>query len=152
MAVVMYAVLATSCARPVFNSSADRTYPSKPADCRFRTTASHPGPGYVEIGIVSIEGDTSFGAGMYRNAEEFTSKVRKEVCAAGGDVVATEVSSYGVIVRGVVFRKVDASPANACVPPCSPGFRCQGGMCRAVCNPPCTAGQTCGQDRTCHAN
>jgi hypothetical protein len=38
---------------------------------------------------------------------------------------------------------------SACYPPCSPGYRCEGQSCVAMCNPACGAGQVCRQDRTC---
>jgi hypothetical protein len=43
-----------------------------------------------------------------------------------------------------------ASPqAAACTPPCSPGYACEAGVCRALCNPACGAQQTCRADRVC---
>jgi hypothetical protein len=42
-----------------------------------------------------------------------------------------------------------ASASDSCDPPCSPGYRCQGSTCTALCNPACGAGMHCAQDRTC---
>jgi hypothetical protein len=36
-----------------------------------------------------------------------------------------------------------------CAPPCSPGYACESGVCRALCNPACGAGQVCRADRVC---
>jgi hypothetical protein len=38
---------------------------------------------------------------------------------------------------------------DGCTPPCSPGYVCEGAMCKAVCNPLCSPGYVCAQDRTC---
>lgn len=74
------------------------------------------------------------------------------------------------VIRGVAYRiptavaspssptalqpgalQPSAAPAgtSACYPPCSPGYRCEGQTCVAMCNPACGAGQVCRQDRTC---
>jgi len=36
-----------------------------------------------------------------------------------------------------------------CVPICSPGYACEAGICRPLCNPACAAGQICRTDRVC---
>ena len=60
------------------------------------------------------------------------------------------------VIIGDVFRvtasaQAAAEPAgtDSCSPPCSPGYACQAGVCRAQCNPACGADQVCRQDRTC---
>jgi hypothetical protein len=141
------------CATPVFHASGNRSYPPKPSDCPVRVLASLPGPGYEELGTISIEGDRSFGAGSYSNSEAFLYDVRPQVCAAGGDTLVTEVSGSGAIARGIVLRQTMMGPvvaAGACTPICSPGFDCQIGKCIPLCNPPCAANQQCQNDRLCH--
>jgi len=60
------------------------------------------------------------------------------------------------VIIGDVFRVApgarESAPtvsADNCSPPCSPGYACGGGVCRAQCNPACGADQVCRQDRTC---
>ena len=144
----------TSCAHPVFHATAGAKYPPREATCEFKMLATHPGPDYQEIGVLTIEGDRSFGAGSYNDPNAFADAVRHQVCAAGGDAVATEVNGGGYIARGIIFRKGEtpAAPVGACDPICSPGFQCTAGRCVAQCNPACTSGQVCGDDRLCHAS
>ncbi|HYP78136.1 MAG TPA: hypothetical protein VER12_19320 [Polyangiaceae bacterium] len=40
---------------------------------------------------------------------------------------------------------------HECMPPCSPGYGCEAGVCRALCNPACGPDQTCRADRVCVA-
>lgn len=49
------------------------------------------------------------------------------------------------------FPAAAATPAATldCTPPCSPGYACEAGVCRALCNPACGAGQVCRADRVC---
>ncbi len=104
--------------------------------------------------------------GSYDSAE---AELRNQAEERGGDYVQiTKVTEPHVeggcyderfTIRGVVFRvnpalveaeaDVDAAAAPSCVPPCSPGYRCESGSCRAECNPVCALNETCGQDRTC---
>jgi len=42
-----------------------------------------------------------------------------------------------------------ATAPLGCEPPCSPGYACEAGVCRALCNPACGAGQICRTDRVC---
>jgi hypothetical protein len=44
---------------------------------------------------------------------------------------------------------VPASTTGTCDPPCSPGYRCEGATCVALCNPGCPGGMICGSDRVC---
>jgi hypothetical protein len=130
----------------------------------FDVVSRRPGPGYVEVAQI----DRSFGAGQYRNPQEFASSVHAKVCAVGGELLVTEANGADVIVRGIVFRRAGAprlqppSPppqdrpterapaAEACNPICSPGFSCNAGTCMPQCNPACTEDETCGHDRLCH--
>jgi hypothetical protein len=74
----------------------------RPADCDFRVTGSLDAAGYAEVGILQ------YGGGQITNdLAKFKMDVRPSVCAAGGDLVVTEVNGYGHIVRGIVFKKVD---------------------------------------------
>ena len=147
--------------------SGGAAFPAKKPGCPLAVVATHPGPGYVEVAQITIEGDRSFGAGTYRNPQEFANVVHDRICAAGGDTLITEVNGFGVIARGIVLRRVASAapapapvpapvpapapaPASTCEPLCSPGFLCDAGTCIPQCNPRCAAGETCGNDRTCH--
>jgi hypothetical protein len=163
---VALAVTIAACARPVFHRNG-ATYPAKPGNCQLRVMGAHPGPGWEEIGTITIEGDRSAGAGSFQDGEEFVDRIRPEVCAAGADAVMTEVNGFGVVARGVAFRKVADVPEkpeiasvpapapppapDGCEPICSPGFACQKGICVPQCNPACGPEETCGRDRLCHA-
>ena len=143
------------CAEPVLHKSGGTTFPALPRGCRLAVVATHPGPGYVEVAQITIEGDHSFGAGNYENPQRFADVVRDRVCAAGGDTLVTEVNGFGMITRGIVLRRTAPAapppvPGGSCEPLCSPGFLCQAGTCIPQCNPSCADGQTCGNDRLCH--
>jgi hypothetical protein len=151
-----------ACAQPVLHKTATATFPAREPNCVFDVVGSHPGPGHVEVAQISIEGNPSYGAGQYHNPQEFADVVHSRVCAVGGDVLATEVNGFGVIVRGIVFHRVDepqppqarpsepAPSVELCNPICSPGFSCNAGTCIPQCNPACTEAETCGNDRVCH--
>jgi hypothetical protein len=160
---VLIAMTYLACAQPVLHKTATATFPAREPSCVFDVVGSHPGPGYVEVAQISIEGNRSNGAGQYDNPQEFANVVHAKICAVGGDVLATEVNGVGVIVRGIVFHRVDepqpppqgrpAEPvpaADTCNPICSPGFSCNAGTCVPQCNPACTEAETCGNDRLCH--
>ena len=162
-AVVLVAA-ASGCARPVLHKSGGTAFPARPRGCALAVVATLPGPEYLELAQITIEGDRSFGAGTYHDPQEFANKVRDDVCAVGGDTLVTEVNGFGVIARGIVLRRV-ASPAAAaaapaptpgrastCEPLCSPGFLCTAGTCIPQCNPRCVDNETCGNDRLCHAS
>ncbi len=133
---------------------------------------SDPPPGSKSLG--PIESANGRGCGLYGAKGSYDgalAALRNEAEERGGDFVrVTRVTEPHVeggcyeerfVIRGMLFR-VNPAPvgtsveapaatpsAEACVPPCSPGYACQSGTCRAECNPTCGAGQTCGQDRTC---
>ncbi|MEI9942552.1 MAG: hypothetical protein WDO69_35505 [Pseudomonadota bacterium] len=65
-------------------------------------------------------------------------------------------------IEGLSYRLADAPivataapaappepPAAVCTPICSPGYACEAGVCRALCNPACGADQVCRVDRVC---
>lgn len=157
---VLGAVLCTSgCATPVFHHNNDYEYPPRPADCHVRVVGSHPGPGYEEIGLITFEGNRSM------DGQVFIEQVRPELCAAGANVVVTEVSGDGYVARGIVLVNIyEDSDSNApadepapaptavaeCTPICSPGFACSAGTCVPQCNPACLPTEECGRDRLCH--
>jgi hypothetical protein len=129
----------------------------------FDVVGSHPGPGYLEIAQIAVEGPAEQVARHYHDPMVFANEVRTRVCAAGGDVLMTEVNGAGAIVHAIVFHRVDepqpppqgrpAEPvpaADTCNPICSPGFSCNAGTCVPQCNPACTEAETCGNDRLCH--
>jgi hypothetical protein len=87
--------------------------------------------------------------------------VGSDVCTVGGDVLATEVGSSGIIARGIIFRHItkhartEPEPPAAvseCTPICSPCFACTKGTGIPQCNPSCGDGQVCGNDRLCRAS
>ena len=160
---VLIATAYLACAQPVLHKTATATFPAREPNCVFDVVGSHPGPGYLEVAQIAIEGDRSFGAGQYRNPQEFADVVHARVCAIGGDALVTEVNGFGIIVRGIVFHRVDepqpplqgqpaevVPAADACNPICSPGFSCNAGTCIPQCNPACGEAETCGNDRLCH--
>lgn len=143
------AVALGACAHaPTYHATAQTKFPPKAPNCPLAIAASHPDPGYEEIGVIAI------GGYYYQDPNAFLDAMRADVCAAGGDLVITEVNGYGAIARGVVFRKrAGASLADggqACFPICSPGFGCERGTCIPLCNPACGADERCGPDRLCH--
>jgi hypothetical protein len=154
--------LLIGCAQPVFHPN-DARFAAREANCQIVLRGSVPPAGFVEIGTITIEGDRGGGAGLFQNAEEFINAVRGDLCAAGVDMVVTEVGGLGYISRGIAFKRVAATAAappsasdpsaqpGACVPICSPGFDCVKGNCIPLCNPACEAGEICGRDRLCHA-
>jgi len=151
-----FALCSSSCTRPVFHNNSDYEYPPRAADCYLRVVGSHPGPAYDEIGIVTFDGTNPF-----QDEQEFIDPVRAELCAAGADVIFTQVSADGVVVRGVVLVNIyedpdgdaseEAAPVPAavadCSPICSPGFKCSAGRCvppaAGECTPICSPGFGC---------
>lgn len=109
-------LLLTGCAGAYsFAPNTGLTYPAKPSDCNLYVVDSWSYPGYVEIGIVEPTGGGSgypvgSGSGYARTQGDFYKMIRKPVCEAGGDVVVSQVNGLGVYIRGIVLRKVDASP------------------------------------------
>ena len=77
-------------------------------NCAFETLRESPGPAYVEIARISMEGDANFGTGRYRDTRQFASALREMVCELGGDAVKTEVDAHGIAVRAIVFRRSSA--------------------------------------------
>ena len=158
----------SGCGKPVFHHNNDYEYPPRPANCDLRVVGAHPGPGYEEIGTITIEGSRDY---MYEDPEAFVDRVRPELCAAGANVVVTEVNGRGYVARGIAFVNIyedsdshpsadaSASPpppppppttGAECTPICSPGFACSAGTCIPQCNPACTPTEECGRDRLCH--
>jgi hypothetical protein len=73
-------------------------------NCGYEVLAAQPGPEYVEIARIALEGDADFGAGSYRHTRNYAKAVREMVCEIGGDAVKNDVDPYGVVVRVIVFR------------------------------------------------
>jgi|GEM_PF-2894013 len=69
---------------------------AKPDECAIRVLATLPGPGYREIGVIEWADI---------DLTRYKQKVHALVCRAGGDLVATQLSDEGMVVRGVVFRE-----------------------------------------------
>ena len=152
-----------ACVSSTLYKSATVHAPAREPGCAFDVVGSHPGPGFVEVGQVAVEGPADQVVHAYRDPQAFANEVRAGVCAAGGDVLMTEVNGAGAIVHAIVFHRVDqaesggsqpAGPApslGTCEPICSPGFACNAGSGMPLCNPACTGAETCGNDRLCHA-
>ncbi len=132
-----------------------RTYPPKPKDCAVDVfPATRPPYPYVDI--------ASARAMCHRMAREACiERLKSDVCEAGGDALYafSEGLDPNQTVISVVIAKRTGSPAppppppstGTCTPVCSPGFHCWGGVCMPECNPSCAPGDTCGNDRLCHA-
>lgn len=139
-----------------------------PAAQHIEIGKADPPQGSRDLGPIEVShgsGCGGFGAkGTYESA---MAELRNSTAERGGNYVQvmkmTEPHLSGgcfddrFIIRGVVFQ-VGAAPVeppvakaspDACSPPCSPGYSCQAGVCRAQCNPSCGADQVCRQDRTC---
>lgn len=157
-----------ACVQATVHRTATTPIPPREPRCVFEVVSTHPGPGYLEVAQISVDGPGDQVAGYYHNPREFANEVREKVCAAGGDVLMTEINGFGSIIHAIVFHRVAApepppaasSPAidpNAppyaglCEPICSPGFACIQGTCIPQCNPACTGSDVCGNDRLCHA-
>ena len=168
--VVLPALAAAACtAQPVLRPTGTQKFPPYLSNCKFQLRATHPGPRYVEVAQISIEGKRLDPA-VYRSARKFADTVQAEICATGGDALVTEDNGKGEIVSGIVCHQIDqpepgpvpaaALPTSAsgppaawsgtCEPICSPGFACDNGVCIPQCNPACIDGETCGRDRLCH--
>jgi hypothetical protein len=147
------------------------------AACRAPVPPLSPAAEGVEVGerdapsgasnLGPVEATHGEGCGIHGTQGTYESAVavlRNEAAARGGDYVhivkAVEPHVEGgcydnrFIVRGILFRTRAASlpipaAAETCSPPCSGGYTCDHGGCRAVCEPPCGPTETCGQDRTC---
>jgi hypothetical protein len=107
-------------------------------NCGYELLRSQPGPEYVEIARIKLEGDADFGAGSYRHTRQYARAVREMVCEIGGDAVKNVVDAYGVIVRVIVFQRVrDGQGARA-----QPAGPAPEGTCEPTCPtcPPCSLG------------
>lgn len=74
--------------------------------CGYEVLRAQPGPEYVEIARIALEGDADFGAGSYRHTRQYAKAVREMVCEVGGDAVKNDVDAYGAVVRVIVFQRV----------------------------------------------
>lgn len=101
-------------------------------NCGYEVLRGLPGPEYVEIGRIALEGDADFGAGSYRHTRHYAKEVREMVCELGGEAVKNDVDAFGVVVRVIVFQRARGgqgagatpagpAPAEACEPTCPPG-------------------------------
>jgi hypothetical protein len=101
-AAIVAAVVA-ACASSVPRGATDSS--TRERKCEFEIVGDPPGPVYVEIARISLEGDTNFGAGRYRDSRHSTNMLREMVCELGGDAVVTQVNAHGELVRAIVFRR-----------------------------------------------
>jgi hypothetical protein len=121
--------------------------------CGFELITDRPGPEYVEIARIALEGDTNFGAGAYRSTQHYAKAVREMVCEVGGDAVKNEVDGFGVVVRVIVFQRVregqgsrarpGPAPAEPSEPTCPAGSPCDAGTRSLWCVPSGREGETC---------
>ena len=72
---------------------------------------------------------------------------------AGTPVVVpvTAASAPPATAAAAPLTSHESAASLECAPPCSPGYSCQAGVCRALCNPACGVDQVCRADRVCVA-
>jgi hypothetical protein len=99
---VLAAAVAAACASSARGAPGSSV---REGNCGFDIVGDPPGPGYVEIARISLEGETNFGAGRYRDSRRSANTLREMVCELGGDAVAEEVNARGEVVRAIVFRR-----------------------------------------------
>ena len=105
-AAAILAACASSAPRGATESSA------RERDCRIDLVGDPPGPEYIEIARISLEGDTNFGAGRYRDTRRSANDLREMVCELGGDAIVTQMNASGEVVRAIVFRRRTPSEAD----------------------------------------
>ena len=71
---------------------------AKPEGCDFVVLGTAPARPHEEVGI--LDGDHS----CPDDVRKYRLAIQKQVCAAGGDAVISQVSGLGCYVRGVVIR------------------------------------------------
>jgi hypothetical protein len=136
----LVAAAGVACASAGTRGAGTESGPAHERNCAFEVIRDQPGPEYVEIAKIALEGDANFGAGTYRNTRQYANAVREMVCEVGGDAVKNEVDGFGVVVRVIVFQRVRAapgSPAQAPAPQCAPA---------------CADGESCGSDVSCRVS
>jgi hypothetical protein len=109
---VLVAAAVAACASSAPRGAAESS--ARDHNCGFEVVGDPPGPQYVEIARVSLEGDANFGAGRYRDTRHSANALREMVCELGGDAVITQMNAYGEVVRAIVFRRrtpQDADPS-----------------------------------------
>jgi hypothetical protein len=67
-----------------------------------------PEKGYSELGVLDFDFGIAIGA-----VDTFKTKIQKQVCQAGGDLVVAQINGDGCYVRGIVFVKERADQASA---------------------------------------
>ncbi len=102
---VLVAAAGVACANPGPHNAATDGFQARPRNCVVEMLGALPGPDYVEIARISLEGTANYGAGTYRNSRASANALREMVCELGGDAVKTEVDAQGVVVRAIVFRR-----------------------------------------------
>ena len=80
---------------------------SQPGQCQVQFVSTPPGQDkFEEIGTIR---QTSGGAPVGGYTADTMSEIVPEVCSAGGQLVWTELSGMGFLVRGVVYRVIAAT-------------------------------------------
>jgi hypothetical protein len=131
---------------------------------------SDPPPTATELDPIEVEHGSGCGAyGRQGTYEGALNLLKAEAANRGADYVSllsmTEPhSEHGCfdqrfVLRGAAYklatgeqqpdREEEAPASEACDPPCSPGYRCDGSTCAPLCNPPCAGSEVCRMDRTC---
>lgn len=128
---------------------------------------SDPPPGSRDLG--AIEGVSGSGCGYWGAKGNFHTSMewlRHNAAMRGANYVMMISTTEPYLeagcyknefkILGIAYYTPPASArppappsADACDPPCSPGYRCERQVCLAVCNPACGPGSICRQDRTC---
>ena len=133
-----------------------------------RVENASPPAGAVLIGPLKATDGSGCGIGGDRGSLERATATLKEAATrqgvnfvkllkvtkpySGHDCYHLEFTLEGLGFRlgGSAAPVASTPPAAApCVPPCSPGYACEAGVCQALCTPACASGQTCRADRVC---
>jgi hypothetical protein len=156
---IAFAAVASACVNSEVTPVAGAQLRELPPDCPLREFPSTT-PDYPWEDVATVRAICPNSEGRSACIEQ----IRSDACRAGGDTVygyKDGIQGGATIIVATIARRIGpgsrvksasgqkAPPSEPCDPPCSPGYRCQGGTCAAVCNPPCNAGMHCAQDRTC---
>jgi hypothetical protein len=138
--------------------------PQSPHAADVKIGKADPPLGSVDLGVIEAgHGHGCGGFGERGSLEGAMAVMRNKAAERGANYVALlstmEPHLAGgcfddrYVVSGMAYRVnmrgVPPVMSESCDPPCSPGYRCLGTVCRALCNPVCGGGQVCRQDRTC---
>jgi hypothetical protein len=109
--IASFAVAGCAATGPVYRytRTARAEPPAKQPTCDFQVAGAPDTSGsYVEVGV--LDGVDRV---YIQTISDFKREVQNQVCAAGGDLVVTEINGWGTYVRGVVFKKTDKMTATS---------------------------------------